>query len=155
MVTESKILGSYENDVIIYVPNSYTFDDIKIESGLGKINLYNLSTNKLSMELGAGKVNIDTIKIIDEADIDGGAGEVNIINSNISNLDLEMGIGKFNIKATFNGHNEIDAGVGELNIELLDGKNNYTITAEKGIGNIKLDGDTVYNNVRYGNGRIL
>lgn len=154
-IKERGLLASSNSEVVIYIPTDHIFNEVDIDTGIGKLELNDLSTNELSLELGAGKVNINNILVYNETDIDGGAGEVIIKNSNLTNLDLDIGIGKFDIEAELAGKNEIDSGVGEVNIFLTNGIVNYTIIAEKGIGKINLNGNIIENNVRYGSGKTL
>ena len=65
---------NYTSDLIIYIPeNIMTFDEVKIETGAGKINIQSLNTQGLYLELGAGDVYIENLIVAKEAKIDGGA----------------------------------------------------------------------------------
>lgn len=140
------------SDLIIYVEKNFVFDFVLIENGAGKLDINDLSTNELELDLGAGKVTIDKLTVLKEASIDGGAGEVNISNSSINNLDLDMGIGKVLISSTLTGNSEIDAGIGEVDLNLLDKEDNYKINIDKSIGEIIIDGNKVGEENSYGNG---
>ena len=47
---------------------------------------------------------------------------------------------------------KINAGIGNLELNIQDNKENYTIKADKGIGYIKRDGKEVADDVTYGDG---
>ena len=65
---------NYASDLIIYMPeNIMAFDEVKIETGAGKINIQGLNTQGLYLELGAGDVYIENLVVTKEAKIDGGA----------------------------------------------------------------------------------
>ena len=138
-------------DLIIYIP-SVTLDKIEIDSGAGKVSLENLSSKELDLNLGAGKVEINNLEVLNKTTIDGGAGEIIIKNGIINNLDMDMGVGKVTIYSKLLGTSDIDAGVGELNLNLVGRENEYTINVEKGIGSIKLSGEEIKNGTNYGNG---
>lgn len=140
------------SDLIVYVEKNFVFDFVLIENGAGNLEINDLSTNELELDLGAGKVTIDKLTVLKEASIDGGAGEVNISNSSINNLDLDMGIGKVLISSTLTGNSEIDAGIGEVDLNLLDKEDNYKINIDKSIGEIIIDGNKVDDENSYGNG---
>ena len=60
-----------------------------------------------------------------------------------------MPLGEFIFSGKLIGKNEIDSGVGKINIDLLDNLENYTIDVDKGIGTVtlnekKLEMDRVY-----------
>lgn len=139
-------------DLIIYLPKDFEFNDISIEAGAGKIEIEKLITNKLELDLGAGKVNVNNIEVLNKTKIDGGAGEVIINNGILNDLDLEMGVGKFTLTAKLVGNSMIDHGVGELNLNLVGNKEDYQIYLDEGLGDVKVNGDKVYNNETIGNG---
>ena len=64
------ILQKLENNI---PENIMTFDEVKIETGAGKINIQSLNTQGLYLELGAGDVYIENLIVAKEAKIDGGA----------------------------------------------------------------------------------
>lgn len=141
-----------DSDLIIYLPSGTSFNNIKIESGAGKISVDNLSTDTLNLDLGAGKVNINNLNVTNKSEIDGGAGEIIIKDGNINNLDLDMGVGRVELNTLLTGSNEIDAGIGELVLNLVGIIDNYKLHLNKGIGEILVDGNSMKDDSVYGNG---
>lgn len=139
-------------DVIIYVPETINIKEVEINNGAGEINIESLYTEKLEFDLGAGKTNIDKLIVTRECNINGGAGKLDILSGLINNLDLDMGVGEVNLSSILTGKNDIDAGVGNLNINLQNGKENYTIRVNKGIGNVKIDGNSFTDGKIFGSG---
>lgn len=153
IIKEEKYNWSINNntaELIIYMPKDMiTLDETKIETGAGSINIEKLSTQVLELELGAGDVNMENIIVTKFAKIDGGAGRAKLKSSEINNLKANLGIGEFIFSGKLIGKNEIDSGVGKINIDLLDNLENYTIDVDKGIGTVtlnekKLEMDRVY-----------
>lgn len=140
------------SELIIYIPNDFIFDGINLETGAGKVNIESLSSKILYLDLGAGKVTINNLNVLEEAEIDGGAGEITITDSDIHNLDLEMGIGKLSLTSKLTGNSKIDSGIGKIDLFLLGTIDDYSITLDKGLGNATIDGDDMVNNKEYGNG---
>lgn len=143
------------SDLIIYLPLNYLFNNVSIENGAGKIDIESLNTERLNLDLGAGKVNINNLTVLKDTEIDGGAGEINITNGNLTNLDLDMGVGKLTLTATINENSKIDAGVGALDLNLIGTIDDYKIILDKGLGNATLDGEKMKNSTYYGNGSKL
>lgn len=141
-----------EGDMIIYIPKDLEMYKIEINTGAGKIEIEDLNTEQLSLELGAGETIINNISVTEECNIDGGAGKISVNNGTIKDLDLDMGIGETNLIVELMGKNEINAGIGNLNIELQGNKEDYKIQADKGIGSIKIKGNEQINASVYGNG---
>lgn len=140
------------SELVIYIPEDMIFDAVKIETGAGEINIADLITKELSFEIGAGKVEIEKITVLDKAKIDGGAGKVEILSGEIHNLDLDMGVGELELTSKLTGNNDIDAGVGRLEINLTDGLDNYHLKVSKGLGSITVDGKETEDGKEYGNG---
>ncbi len=143
--------SSVDSDTYIKltVPTDFEFKNIEISTGAGDISIAELRTAELDLELGAGRVTFDALYVSREADIDGGAGELKINSGEIHGLDFDMGVGKTTLCLSFSGKNQINMGVGDLDISLLGEKDDYTIDIDKGIGKVTVDGTS------FGNGSIL
>lgn len=139
-------------NLIIYLPSSFNLNSTRIENGAGKIDIDELNTNYLYLDLGAGKVEINRLTVTKDAEINGGAGEIIIDNSNINDLDLEMGVGKLTLTSILTGENEINAGVGEINLNLIGSLEDYKINLDKGIGNANLNNEKMKDDIYYGTG---
>jgi len=139
-------------NVVVTIPDNIILDTIKIEAGVGTVEIDKLSAKNLTLDMGAGKANIKELQITQKAKIEGGAGSIVVGLGEINNLDLDMGIGSFKLTSKLGGDNKINAGVGRLELELIDGFDNYTIRATKGVGDITLGGKTIYDNTEQGNG---
>ncbi len=141
-----------KSDLVVYVPYDFSFDGVSIDAGAGKIEIDDIHTKILELDLGAGKATINNLVVENYANIDGGAGEIEILDGSINDLDLDVGVGKFILASKLTGKNTIDAGVGELNITLIGSLDDYELSVEKGIGSAKLDGSNIKSEKIYGNG---
>ncbi len=141
-----------KNDLVVYIPKDLIFDGVSIDSGAGTVEIDALSTENLYLDLGAGKVNINHLTVLRSTDIEGGAGEIQINNGSLNNLDLDGGVGKLTLTAMISGKSEIDAGVGEVNLNLIGSLEEYRITLDKGIGSATLNQKKMYDEEVYGNG---
>lgn len=138
--------------LIIYIPSDFIFDGIAIETGAGKVDIETLTTKKLYLDLGAGRVEIDNLVVSDKASIDGGAGSITIQKGTLSNLDLDMGVGKLVLNASLIGDSKIDSGVGSIDLNLVGDSSVYKIKLDKGIGSATINGNNMKDNTYYGNG---
>ena len=141
------------NELIVYIPDDFVFDSVEIESGAGKIIVYELSTKQIYLDLGAGKVKINRLTVFENSKIEGGAGEVLIEHSNIHNLDLEMGAGRLSLISKLTGNNKIESGVGKIALSLLGNIDDYRITLDKGLGSAIIDGKNMSSDTIYGTGK--
>lgn len=149
---EANINLNKEYYLTLTIPNSINYENIKLDTGAGGVKIDSLNGNTADLDFGAGKVIIEDISIKNEFELDAGAGSLEIKKGTINNLDLDMGVGKVIINSTLTGNNMIDAGVGKLDINLQNKKENYTFKVSKGIGSIKLNNDEIKDNEIVGNG---
>lgn len=138
--------------LVLYVPEGTVFEKADIITGAGIVSVDTLSADSLTLELGAGEVRIGSLTANKNADIDGGAGKITIADGSLRNLDLDMGVGQLDLTAVVLGNSEFDLGIGETNITLIGSKNDYTVDAEKGIGNMTVNGESVSDFNISGNG---
>ena len=141
-----------KSKLTIYLPEGYTFDETAIDCGAGKVNIEELRTEELDMDLGAGEVLIEALYVEREADVDGGAGKIAISSGEITDLDLDLGVGEFVCEAFIYGDSDIDCGVGSVSLVLKGNRDDYRIRLEKGIGNAYLEGEGMTGNQVYGDG---
>lgn len=135
----------------LVLPSDLVFDKVDIDGGAGRLEIKSLRTLKLDLDLGAGEALINALDVSSSADIDGGAGSLTVTDSVINNFDLDMGVGELKLEALLGGGCEISLGVGEADITLLGGRENYKLVLEKGIGEIYVDGERV-GNTKIGDG---
>ena len=148
-------LGNTQSDLVIYIPENFNLNRINIEAGAGKVEIENLNAESLDLELGAGEASISNLNVTSRCKLEGGAGRLNVLNGNLNNLDLDMGMGEVNINALITGNSDIDAGIGTLNLNLQGSKADYRIRLDKGVGNIRINGENISNGSTYGEGANL
>ena len=137
------------------MPIDYKFFKVSMNNGAGKVDLESINTKRLYLDLGAGKVTINNLEVGEEARIDTGAGKTVINNATINDLNLNLGVGTVTLNSKLTGNNEIDAGLGSLEINLLGNSNDYKIKVDKGIGSCKIDGNSISDNTFYGDGENI
>lgn len=141
-----------KGNLILYLPENSQFKTVKIQAGAGKIQIENLVTDFLSLELGAGETSIQRLNVSENCKIESGAGKVSLLDGRIKNLDLDLGVGKFELTSSLLGSNKINAGIGSLELNLLGNKKDYLIKADKGIGTIHVDEAVVSDDSTIGTG---
>jgi DUF4097 and DUF4098 domain-containing protein YvlB len=137
--------------LLLVLPKGTAFERVDVQTGAGKVEIESLQTKTLSFEIGAGEAIINSLTVSQEAEIDGGAGALTVRSGSINGLDFDMGVGEVNLSVELYGANSIDCGVGELNLS-LGGMENYALKVSKGLGSIKIDGQTYGEDVNLGNG---
>lgn len=138
-------------ELIIYIPANENINEIDINTGAGKVDIEKLKANKLKLNLGAGSTNIKYIET-NNADIETGAGKFTIEDGILNDLDFDIGAGEANVTARLLGDSQIEVGVGSLNLNLLGSKELYKLKLEKGIGEVRVDGNLIDSDSTVGNG---
>lgn len=155
VITETKkVISPFHNNVtvILYVPESFVFDEAEIEAGAGEVKIDALSADVLTLTLGAGEAEIKNLTANSRADIDGGAGELEINGGCLHNLELDMGVGELSLKSRIEGKSSLNYGIGETTLTLLGSREDYQIELDKGIGEARLEGEIMRDDSVYGAG---
>lgn len=142
----------YSPVIRITVPAQHTFDKISLATGASEVHADSLTTNVLSLKMGAGEFHVKELNVSDCATIESGAGAVHVGTGNIHNLEISSGAGEIHVQAALTGDSHITAGVGEINLKLLGTPDDYSATIAKGIGRLCVNGFTSGNGMTYGSG---
>lgn len=153
-ITEKGLNITKENTILLRLPQNTALNTIKINSVAGAIYLNNVTTQYLDLDLGTGKVNINNIKVTNEADIDAGAGNLSMTNYYINKLDLDLGVGNTNLLGLLGADSKIDCGLGSLNLTIPESLTKYALDIEKGIGEITLNDEKLTQEEYQTNGEI-
>lgn len=149
--TKKIINSTVESSITIYIPETANMEEIDLDMGAGIVNINGLKSKKAEFSFGAGNVNIKNI-VSENAKIECGAGQVIIEDADLTNIKLDSGVGKLVYSGYMRGNTKIDCGIGEVRLNLAGGSEIYSIDTEKGIGDIKINGNSVANETVTGNG---
>ncbi len=136
----------------VYIPADAHIRKIDISTGAGDIYAESLVCSSLSLECGAGDVEISEAVATVKADIEGGVGEITIGGGTMNDLDLEMGVGSLILTNRLRGDCDLEFGVGDADITLVGTAEDYSINydsdgdssrtsvnIDKGIGTVKIE----------------
>ena len=127
------LFDDYDNrDVVLYLPKDTIYDKIYINGGAGKIDIDTIRTKDLEMSLGVGSTEINVLEV--------------------ENAKISTGIGDTKIDTLEVKDAKISAGIGETSVNLKSKAEEYSIKVSKGIGKITLNGSSVSDKDNIGNG---
>lgn len=138
-------------EITLYIPENLTLEKVEIATGVSETIMERLQAKKIELELGVGNTQINQIKA-DKIKLEGGAGKLVILDGDLQEADIDCGVGSFEYTGILKGKNDIDCGVGKTLVTLTDGKENYQIKAETGIGGLYIDNKSVADETVYGEG---
>ncbi len=141
-------------EVIIYVPETLELREAKIETGINETNMEYLKAEKVDIQMGLGKSQIQEL-IAGNAKIEAGAGESKIENSQIESLKLQTGLGSLKLTSKILKNADIDCGMGKVEIDLIGKPEDYQVKAETGLGSFKVNGKQVSDNQVIGEGNSI
>lgn len=126
---------NYHPTITLYIPANASFDKVKIDIGAGSVNANNFVTNKLAIDLGAGKFEGSSITA-GESDISVGAGSLVIDQFVTDKIDLDCGTGKLELTGSINGDADIENGLGNITLSLKNNESDFNYDIDCGIGNV-------------------
>lgn len=138
--------------VIVCIPEGLVLDNATIETGAGTLEIEELNTNYLDLELGAGELIINNINVYKNTDIEGGAGKIDIQSGELTDVSMSIGAGKADVIAKISGENKFEVGVGALNLTIEGKAEDYTFDVSKGLGDVTIDGTKAEDGSKVGNG---
>lgn len=141
-----------EKVILITIPKNTHFDKVKINAGAGSVDIDSLVCNKMEFEVGAGAINIGYLEVDDEAEFECGVGDLKIRAGKINDVSFELGLGKVEINASVMGKSKVEAGMGQLNLTIPEKRSLYTVEAETGLGELRIDGERINGNTKIGDG---
>lgn len=124
--------------LVLYIPRDVNKLDLDI--GAGKIEMEDITVQELSLDTGAATTAIKGLKVLSKLDIDAGVGDISIKESDVSNLDMDAGVGNIEYNGYLRGKSSVDCGIGNVDMNLEGTEEMYNIIAERGIGELKING---------------
>lgn len=141
-----------EKQVILYVPEDFRFDEVRIDIENGDVSIDNLETMMLEYRNKEGKTEINKINSDGMCEIESRYGDINIQSGTIYDLHLRLGTSKANINVDLQGNSYIEPGMEELNLNLSGKKDDYQIEVDE-VMHMTINGEEIEGNQTYGTGK--
>ncbi len=153
-VSETKRFSVHTDKIYIkvYIPRDASFYKADISTGAGKVKIEALKTERLSLDIGAGDVEIDMLAVSKSADIEAGTGRLAVDKGTLANADIELGVGEVSITSAFSGRCDIDSGIGNTDITIIGNNDDYKFDVNSGIGKVTVGGQIISGDSKFGNG---
>ncbi len=128
--------------IVVYLPEELVVDKFDIDAGAGNIEIEDLKAKKLVLAAGFGNIDGDGITA-DSCTLESGVGNISFYNVDFNNFDIEGGVGNIKVDGVLYGKTTVESGVGNIRLIVRGNINDYNINAEKGIGTIKVNGNSL------------
>ena len=124
--------------ITLYMPEDFFFENVDVEMGAGVLEFSDLRAGDISLEAGAGQIVIENIQS-NVLDLEIGAGEIRLENMVVwGELSAEIGMGNFEANGSVMVNASIQCSMGNVNLELAGGEQEYNYDIECAMGNIDL-----------------
>lgn len=137
-----------ENEIVLYVPQGYRFEEADFEVGGGVISVEELYAEQVRMEAGAGEISVDRMEA-DTLRVEVGAGEVNIRQTNVRKADLDVGVGELRFSGRITEDMDAKCAVGQMRFDLEEAENAHNYVVECAIGSVQI-GNSSYSGLSTG-----
>ena len=111
------IHSKHANEIYVYIPKDYSFDEFSMDIGAGLIYMENVTARDFSLDVGAGEAEIMNFTA-DETDFAVGMGTITATGMVKHEADFECGAGEINYTAygkETDYNYEVECGIGEVN----------------------------------------
>ena len=135
-------ISNKKSIITVYVPEEFIADRIKIESGVGEVNIENLSTERLIIKAGVGDLYGKSITA-KRVDADGGVGNMKLVDVKFTDVDFDSGVGNVDIEGVILGKSDFSCGVGSVNVRIQGAREDYAIRVDTGLGRVSVNGNKV------------
>ena len=125
-------------DVTITVPKNFQLEKLSLELGAGEMEVKDLETEKLWVKAGAGSIVLDSLRAKQAVEFHIGTGEIRAYDFVGQNMTAKCGVGELYINGSLIGDNAIECGIGEVLCELSEKEEDYSYTVNCGIGEVRI-----------------
>lgn len=123
-------------NMIITIPEDFHGENINIDLGAGMLTADKISGDKVTLTVGAGKMEVKELNVSSYVDMECGAGELVISEMTAQDVKVDCGVGNLRIKGSILGNAKINCGLGNVSLDLNGDEDSYNYTIDCGIGNV-------------------
>lgn len=122
------------SDIVLEVPEGVSFENLTLDVGAGSVDIDSIEVEKLDVNVGAGSFIVNYLEA-DEARISVGAGEATVKDGNIRYVKAGVGAGSIDIEAYITGDVDGEVAMGELSMTVkgsTEKEHNYKLNCAMG-----------------------
>lgn len=140
--------------ITVEVPEQAKFDILELELGAAEAELAvdGLACEELTVDVGAGKITVDSIEVKQRMDLKVGMGMVEINGGTYQDVALDCGMGTLSLEGTVKGDLTGTCGMGNIELDLDGRESDYNYDLSCGMGNLNVN-DISYSGI--GGSRII
>ncbi len=131
--------------ITLYMPAGMSFEHIVLEAGAGNVKMEEvpISCKEMSAEIGAGKWRAAKLSVTEKLSVQIGAGKVKLKEITVGSLSVDCGVGKSAYKGRVNRDITVNCGVGSCNFQLDNKETDFNYKLSCALGSIRLNGNKI------------
>ena len=110
------IHSKHANEIYVYVPSNYSFDEVSMDIGAGQIYMENITAREFSLDVGAG--------------------QAEVMDFTAEEMDFAVGVGQITAKGMVNREADFECGAGEIDYTAYGKETDYNYEIDCGIGEV-------------------
>lgn len=122
--------------VTVTLPEELFMEQVKVNSGSGKVRLEAFQTDDLTVDSGSGSVSVSDVST-NRIMIDSGSGKVTLAHTNAGETELITGSGGISVEDTTLGKLRLDSGSGSVTMRNVTAE---TAQVDSGSGSVLVEG---------------
>ncbi|BCJ94733.1 hypothetical protein acsn021_23020 [Anaerocolumna cellulosilytica] len=123
----------------ITLPQEFKADKLTLSIGAGAIQADSLKAKTAIVNVGAGRIRIDELNVENASSYSVGAGELIIEDFTGRDIDVECGIGAISLSGIIKGVNEVNCGIGSVEMDINGKEEDYNYDVSSGIGTVRIN----------------
>lgn len=137
----------YNPTIVVTVPESFEAESFDIDVDAGDVQIESLISKDGTISVGAGRLNVDHIKIDNSSSYRVDAGKMTLNDVELKDISLDCGVGQININGVVTGNNDLSCDVGKIELSLKGSSKDYSYDISTDIGKVMIDGRSYYNEI--------
>lgn len=134
----------YSPTITITIPRGFSADTCRIRVGAGEVSVEAIDAREGEFAVDAGVLRIRELTITDKSSYEVGTGEMIISNLTANETRVKCGIGYIKFNGILNGFNDIECGIGRVDLNLEGSREDYSYDVSAAIGSVRIDGRHYY-----------
>lgn len=126
-----------KSQVILYLPENYSFDEVEIDMGAGEMEFDRLKAEEALLEVGAGRIVLKEAQA-GKLTVEVGAGQIELKDMTVETLEAEIGMGEFLAGGVINGDASVECSMGNVEMRIEGREEDFNYRLEGAMGNIDL-----------------
>ena len=132
--------------LVLTVPEYTRFDSVKIVSNVGRVQINDLDTVDLDLNVRIGLTEINRISVSGAANVKGLAGQMVMNDSWFEKINYKMRVGHSELDLSVKTEAELNTFIGKLNTYMPGEIEDYRLTVTEGFGLVKSKQDIYTDN---------